>query len=219
MSGGPCRIVTTAATASSTVSRARWLGLAAAGAGLLLLSSKRKRDKPRGPEPAIPAIPLDDYADYEPPGECDPAAKPGTQAFRLLVLRQFGGGDLGITRVCDDTPDEHEEGRAWDWGIVPGATMPGTPYQPADVAGFLAWLLGPDAEGRLHAIARRAGVMYVIYDRQMWRAYDAPGRPRGRWYPYTGPDPHDTHIHVSFSRAGAAGLTSLYSGMALSELR
>jgi hypothetical protein len=111
--------------------------------------------------------------------------------LRDHVLQHFGGTDLGITRECGvGGKSEHKEGRAWDWGIPASA----------DVDGFLSWLLDSNAEN-----ARRAGIMYLIYNHQAWRAYKDP-----HWVPYTGPDPHDTHIHISLSRQGGAGLTSLY---------
>ncbi len=181
-----------------------WLLAAGAALAGVVLAARRplRPEEPDDPVPA-PREPLDPYANYEPPTNCDPTEKPGARALRDFVLGRFGGTDLGIIRQCDNKPDEHEEGRAWDWGIA-------DPAHPADVAGFLRWLLASDTHGRPHAQARRLGVMYVIYNRQMWRSYDRPGQPRGAWYPYAGPDPHNTHIHISLSRAGAAGSTSFH---------
>jgi hypothetical protein len=116
--------------------------------------------------------------------------------LRDHVLQNFGGTDLGIVRACDQGgKSEHKEGRAWDWGIPASA----------DVEGFLSWMLDNNAEN-----ARRAGIMYLIYNRQAWRSYKDP-----HWADYTGVDPHDTHIHISLSRAGGAGLTSLYQSGAM----
>jgi hypothetical protein len=161
---------------------------------------------------------LEDYAEYVGQAACDPSPKPGVVAFRKYVLEKFGGGDVGIARGCSAPgTSEHEEGRAWDWGIVPGADLPGgvTDYTDADVAGFLEWLFCTDELGNEHANARRAGVMYLIHDRKIWRAYDkGANKTRGRWLPYTGADPHTAHLHISFSWAGAQGETSLYRRIA-----
>jgi hypothetical protein len=72
-------------------------------------------------------------------------------------------------------------------------------------------LLAPDPRtGDPHALARRAGIMYIIRDRRMWRAYPWAGAPRGAWAPYQGDSAHTDHVHLSLSRRGAAGETSLY---------
>jgi len=165
--------------------------------------------------PPTSSRPIEPYAEREIQTSCDPIAKPGVLRFREYVMTRFGGGDVGIIRECNlSRPSEHQEGRAWDWGLVPGAHIgDGVAVWPADVEGFLEWLLCRDDLGNEHANARRAGVMYLIHDRRIWRAYDKPGQPRGSWYPYQGPDPHTTHIHLSFGRAGANAETSLYDGL------
>ena len=186
-----------------------WLTLAALAVGAVALASRRDSSSP------VPggAPPLEDYAPHELATHCDPTPKLGAVILRAIILQSFGGGDLGIRRECHiGALSEHHEGRAFDWGVIEGATLPGTIYTPADVDGFFAWLLAPDAWGRPHANARRAGVMYVIYDRRIWRSYDMPGEPRGEWYAFDGEDPHTTHAHLSLSRAGGAGETSLYGG-------
>jgi peptidoglycan hydrolase-like protein with peptidoglycan-binding domain len=77
------------------------------------------------------------------------------------------------------------------------------------VAGdFLAWLTKRGPDGRLGAQARRLGVMYVIYNRRMWRTYD----PARGWTAYNGASPHTDHIHISFGWAGARGRTSFWTG-------
>lgn len=165
------------------------------GLGALLLAGDET--------PAAPPSELDDYAARDLTTGCDPTEKQGAMKLRAFILEHFGGADWGITRECHiGSPSEHHEGRAFDWGIVDGG---------ADVDAFLDWLLSPDGFGRPHANARAAGVMYAIYDRRIWRSYDKPGQPRGHWYPYFGDDPHVDHVHISLSRAGGDGLTSLYS--------
>jgi hypothetical protein len=120
------------------------------------------------------------------------------------VLSRFGGRDLGIVRDCaKGGPSEHHEGRAWDWGITTASAF-GTPR----IKDFLSWVFAADrATGEPNGVIRRAGIMYLVFDRHIWRAY--AGR---RWEPYAGTSPHTDHVHISFSRPGAQGKTSFYSG-------
>lgn len=70
-------------------------------------------------------------------------------------------------------------------------------------------LLANDCE-----FARRAGLMYLIYDRKMVRFYPYNGASPGTASDYHGPSPHTDHVHVSFSWKGARGETSLYREIA-----
>ncbi|GAA6527300.1 peptidoglycan-binding protein [Intrasporangium sp. DVR] len=67
-----------------------------------------------------------------------------------------------------------------------------------------------DANGVPGAMARRFGIMYIIYDRTMWRSY----APERGWAPYYGSNPHTDHIHFSFNFNGAAARTSWWTGVA-----
>lgn len=40
-------------------------------------------------------------------------------------------------------------------------------------------------------------VKYCIWNRQLWSAYEAHGVPPFTWRPYSGSDPHTSHVHVS----------------------
>jgi peptidoglycan hydrolase-like protein with peptidoglycan-binding domain len=134
---------------------------------------------------------------------CDPSAKPGVIKFRHLVLSTYPGtGSDGIVRACNiGGTSEHKEGRAWDWKVSAHS-----PRQRAEAQALLRWLLAPDSEGHQAAMARRLGIMYIVWDRHMWRAYDAGAG----WQPYTRGEAHTDHVHFSFSRAGAAGRTSFW---------
>ncbi len=57
------------------------------------------------------------------------------------------------------------------------------PAQAALAGEFLTWLLATDSSGNVAANARRLGVMYVIWNRQVWKTYNAAAG----WQPYTGP--------------------------------
>lgn len=120
--------------------------------------------------------------------------RPGVEAFRAYVLRRWGGQDLGIwasaQHLAQNAISEHNVGQAWDWGFPSS--------QAAHEA--VSWL---EANG--DEMARRTGVGYLLLERRERRWYE----PRG-WADYHGIDPHTTHVHFSFSRAGAMGETSAY---------
>ncbi|MEU9874043.1 hypothetical protein AB0C87_40000 [Actinomadura sp. NPDC048021] len=145
---------------------------------------------------------IDPYARYEGQQDCDPAAKPGVAAFRDLVLAAYPEThDLGISRECGrGGPSEHKEGRAWDWGVD-------VHTQAHIAADLIDWLLATDRHGNPHALARRFGIMYMIWNRRMWEAY----RPDAGWRPYTGDNPHTNHVHFSFNWAGARKETTWWT--------
>lgn len=158
---------------------------------------------------AAPATPtfgpaIDDPADYEGQGICDPTEKPGVQRFRAMVSQAYSGVNTGgIVRACGvGGRSEHKEGRAWDWMLRADVA---TDRAKAD--DLLGWLLETDARGNEYARARRMGVMYVIWDRQWWSAWDADAG----WKPYTGASPHTDHIHFTFSWDGALERTSWWN--------
>ncbi|MDQ3106292.1 MAG: hypothetical protein M3Q68_00610, partial [Actinomycetota bacterium] len=149
--------------------------------------------------------PLEPLAAYVPQTTCDPTAKPGVLGFRDLLLAAFPGSrNLGIGRMCEaEGVSEHKEGRAFDWGV--------DIENPAEMAAadeVLAWMLGPDDSGEAHAIARRLGLMYVIWDGRIWSSFQAADG----WRPYVGRSDHRDHIHFSFDWAGALGQTTFWRG-------
>ena len=148
---------------------------------------------------------IEGYAAYEPQRTCDASAKPGTVALRNLLLNgNPGSRNLGIVRGCGiGGRSEHKEGRAFDWGVSVSR-----PAEKAAADSFVAQLLATDSYGNPHALARRMGVMYMIWNRQIWTAY----RADAGWRPYSGVSPHTDHIHISLSWAGAQGRTSYWSG-------
>jgi subtilisin family serine protease len=143
---------------------------------------------------------IDPYAAYDPQRTCDPTPKPGAVMLAGLLLDAVPGTtNLGVTRACHLGPtSEHKEGRAFDWGVPP--------QHAAAVDAVLDRLLATDEAGNAHALARRMGIMYVIWDGAIWAAY----RPDAGWRPYRGPDPHTDHVHVSLSWDGGLALTSFW---------
>lgn len=113
---------------------------------------------------------IEGYARYEGQTSCSPGAKPGTLALRNLLLARYPStGSSGISRGCGvGGRSEHKEGRAFDWAADKGSAA-----DRAAVEDLLQRLLATDSHDNAHALARRMGVMYVIWDRQIWSAYRA----------------------------------------------
>ena len=154
---------------------------------------------------------IEPLAAYEPQQVCDPAPKAGVLVFQALLFQAFPKSrNLGISRECSiGARSEHKEGRAWDWGVAVDV-----PAERRAANNMISWLLATDEYGHSFAMARRLGVMYVIWDRHIWSSYAAGAG----WRPYVGRSPHTDHVHLSFSRAGGLGLTSFWDGVDLDEL-
>ncbi|WP_434440273.1 hypothetical protein [Lentzea sp. E54] len=159
------------------------------------------------PAQAAPATPafgsgIDPYSSYDGQTTCEASAKAGPIGVRDLLNSTYGTHVAGISRNCNGTVSEHHEGRALDYHF--------NYYDTADRAkaeDFLAWLLATDQHGNAHAMARRLGVMYLIWNNRIWESY----RPNLGWQPYNGDSPHTDHIHISFSWAGAHKQTSWWT--------
>lgn len=160
--------------------------------------------------PAATAAPVQglysDGIDALDPGEsqttCSPSAKPGVVHFRDLVLEAFPTtGDYGISRDCSiGGASEHKEGRAWDWRV--------SAYTQHEIADeMLDWLLASDHYGSSTAMFRRFGIMYMIFDHQIWSA----ARADEGWRDYNGANPHTDHVHFSFAWSGAWETTTWWT--------
>lgn len=163
------------------------------------------------PAPAA-APPIEDYPTYQPQTRCAPAAKPGTVALGRWIVRRYGGDFGGISRACRrGSTSEHYEGRAFDWSVSAARAA-----DRGRVRRFLRGLFATDAVGNPHARARRMGVMYVIWNDQVYAAWDGyraePYRssscPRLRTCSAT--LRHRDHVHISLTRRAARGETSWY---------
>jgi hypothetical protein len=143
---------------------------------------------------------------------CDPADsydKPGPIALRNLLNATYGTIAAGITRTCDGSVSEHAEGRALDW-MADYANAD----QRAKALAVIEWMRATDAAGNTNAVARRLGIEYWIYNKQMY----------GSWNNFN-PTPyscagdatscHVNHIHFSFTWAGAYKQVSFWRGSTL----
>lgn len=153
---------------------------------------------------------IDPYQPRDPQRICDPSPKPGVVDFANLLLRSYPGtGSSGISRDCGVRGhSEHKEGRAFDWAVSVS-----NPEQRAAAEHALSALLATDEHGNAHAYFRRFGLMYIIWNRQIFSA----SSPAAGWRPYacnpaaSYDDCHTRHVHFSFSKAGAQRETSWWT--------
>jgi hypothetical protein len=172
-------------------------------------------DAPPSAAPVRGRGPVEDYAAYRPQTHCHPAPRRGTRTLaRWLTHRSPGTDIVELRRACDvGGTSEHKEGRALDWGV--DVTERG---ERRDVRRVLRSLFATDAHGHQHALARRMGIMYLIWDDHIYASYE-----RFAERPYLSSScpsrrhcsatlRHRNHLHVSLSRAGGKGRTSWYAG-------
>jgi MYXO-CTERM domain-containing protein len=172
-----------------------------AAAALALFTAGSVRAATPPPTPSFgPAC--DAFQDYVAQSTCDPTAKAGVVDFRDLILATYPvTGDYGITRDCSvGGTSEHKEGRAWDWKTNHGDA---TQRDIADTV--IDWLLDTDEHGNACALARRWGIMYFIWNSEIWGSYRSPNSSckTAGWKAYTGSNPHTDHVHLSWGWPGA----------------
>ena len=156
-------------------------------------------------------MPVESYPTYQPQKKCARKAKPGTVALgQWLVAR--GGAFGGTLRSCSSGgTSEHKDGRAFDWMLD---ARDADDRAIADA--FLIEAFADDELGDTDALARRMGIMYVIWDDRMYAAWDgfepkrylSSGCRNRRTCSAT--LRHRDHVHISLSKRGARGLTSWY---------
>ncbi len=159
-------------------------------------------------------VPVEPYAGYEPQTVCSPVAKPGTKVLGRWVVASFGGRAGAIGRGCaGSSKSEHKEGRAFDWSLNAKSAADRT-----RAARFLQRITATGPTGERAELARRMGVMYLIWNDRIYAAYD-----EFRARPYRSSSckklkrcsktlRHRDHMHISLTRAGGMGRTSWYVG-------
>jgi putative cell wall-binding protein len=163
-------------------------------------STQAEGDPDAVPSPPTKTLPpvLDAAPGWQYTYSCDPNNKPGMLKFAQLVSSHYKKPSYFTWRHCiAGDNSQHYEGRAFDWGM--------NAYDPKDKAigdAVAQWLTANNGE-----MARRFGVMSVIWNRRSWYLYDP-----GSWRTYTGPNPHTDHLHISFTWDGAMGRTSWWTG-------
>jgi hypothetical protein len=165
---------------------------------------------------------------------------PGAQAasaFMRTVFRWAGRGTLGqcreilrstTNRNCDGqiypaigagVPDpplnfysdcwsNHAQGRASDFRV--GEGLPGRTRIARGTA-LIEWLLAPDAAGNEQARARRLGIQEILFFDRCWTTAEPDDLDKTTYSELRECDiGHYDHVHLSFTVAGALGLTSGY---------
>jgi len=156
--------------------------------------------------PVVLPVDIEPMPPYQPQTYCDPHDKPGVVAFGQLLTSVYRDTSVvSISRPCGTDTSEHYDGRALDWGAYYKNTT-----QVAEVNAVFAWLFAKDANGNPNAMLRRLGIMYVIWNKQIWGTWSQ------KWEPYacsgeTGC--HQNHVHFSFDWSGALKKTSFWTGV------
>jgi len=156
---------------------------------------------------------IEDFADYVPQTKCHPSPLAGTVALGAWIEQEYRGTSASTAgrRCSSGGTSEHKEGRAIDWSL--DARKAG---QRAVARAFLQAITAADADGNEAALARRMGVMYVIWNDHMYSAWDqfAPedylSSSCKRKRTCSATLRHRDHMHISLSRRGGRGLTSWY---------
>lgn len=184
----------------------------AAFAGLSVVGEPASAAKsPRAPRQFTATI--EGYAAYVGQTSCDPHIKSGTAKLGALLEKTYPSTNWTATYACgtDGSQSEHYEGRAIDWMVSVRN------WQRAKARAFHKWLLATDKYGNTAAMARRLGVMYIIFNDSIWGSWD------GRWQEYHGcwskrlsaraydNSCHRTHMHISLSWNGARGKTTFWA--------
>lgn len=156
-------------------------------------------------------LPVESYASYQPQKKCAKKAKPGTVELATWLAAR-GGVYGGTLRSCrSGGQSEHKDGRAFDWML--DAT---DPDDEAVAEAFMVEAFADDELGDTDALARRMGIMYVIWDDKLYAAWDgfeprkylsSGCRTRRKCSPTLR---HRDHMHISLSKRGAKGRTSWY---------
>ncbi len=166
---------------------------------------------PVGSGVAAPRI--ERFPTYRPQTTCSPKPKPGTVKLASYLMKHYrGSGSLGISRSCASSGiSEHKEGRAFDWALNANSRR-----DRRYAANFIHRLRKPDRQGHKAALARRMGIMYVIWND---RIYSATYHYRKQRYKNVGCRRikgcsaslrHRNHMHISLTRVAARGKTSWY---------
>ncbi|MGH8861909.1 MAG: hypothetical protein ACRDVG_11875 [Jatrophihabitantaceae bacterium] len=186
------------------------LALVLTGLTAFVASAPAGAGVPRAPHAFGATIEADTA--YVEQDDCDPTPRHGTTMLGNLLTRTYGGTTWSSYRPCDGSVSEHHDFRAIDWMVSSRNRVQRT--QGYD---FWRWLLQKDGAGNQFAMARRLGVMYIIFNGRMWGAWS------GQWEEYMhcmttqtarrfDNACHRTHMHISLSWNGARGLTSFWTG-------
>lgn len=152
------------------------------------------------------------YAGYQPENGCRDSPRPGTRELARWIEASFDGGPaLASMRPCDRSTSEHQDGRAIDWMMDAAKKS-----ERREVNRFLTRVFAADEAKNEHALARRMGIMYLIWNDRMYSAYRHGDTDHFGGRPYgcgcgSATSRHRDHIHISLSKPGARAATSWYT--------
>ena len=116
------------------------------------------------------------------------------------------GPDLPL-HFYSDCWSNHAQGRASDFLVGTGSGR----IRIGRGAALVKWLLAPDANGNKQARARRLGVQEILFFDKCWESNESDDLDKTTWDELDECDVgHYDHVHLSFTVAGALGLTSGY---------
>ena len=157
---------------------------------------------------------VDSYSGYEPQQTCTSSPQPGTEYLLRWLIGQYPRtGSSGTLRACNSGgQSEHKDGRALDWAVDAAQ-----PEQAVQAERFLERVFAADRAGNDDALARRMGIMYIIWDDHIYSAYSGGFQKRdytinicAKPADCSKTTRHRDHVHISLSHAGAAAQTSFY---------
>lgn len=153
----------------------------------------------------------------EVPRGCKNVKRSGVSRFVSWLKRNTKRGSAGNRYRCENLGGGagysfHSDGRALDFSL--NANKSG---DYAQARRLIALLLARDRTGKGAALARRMGIIEIIWDCSYWaqsQVDEETGQTAFEQY-FLCPTrstsiAHRNHIHFSFTRAGAAGQTSFW---------
>jgi hypothetical protein len=159
--------------------------------------------------------PVEPFARYDPQSTCSPKVKAGTKTLGKWIVASYRGGYGSTSRPCrGGSVSEHKEGRAFDWRLNGRSKT-----DRARAARFLKRITATGPTGEQAELARRMGVMYLIWSDRIYASYDG-FRPRvyrssscrgKKLRKCSKTLRHLDHMHISLSRAGSKAQTSFYT--------
>jgi len=157
--------------------------------------------------------PVDDYASYQGENGCRDRPMKGTKQLAAWINKKFSGGTASASmRACSSSTSEHQDGRAIDWTMDAAKEA-----DRNEVDRFLTKLFAEDADAEAHALARRMGIMYIIWNDHMYRAYGNPHFAKDAYDGCPGRKKcsktlrHRDHVHISLSKPGGKAETTWYN--------
>lgn len=176
----------------------------------------KPRAKPKGLKVprSVRARPMDPVREYVGQRKCIRHPQKGTVALARLIRQRYGPITTGLNRGCLKDQSEHYDGRAIDWMV--NSRNRAQARKGDDFVKWLTMSRGP----HIAAMARRLGIMYLIWRDRVWKIYQA----ELGWQPYrecltpafrspaNDNDCHRNHVHISLTWDGALKRSSWWRG-------